>query len=98
MIWPFQSRKDTCPCCGFQSLDDVSPGSHFICEICFWEDDPVQFEDPDFEGGANTVSLRQAQRNFAVFGWTERRFREHVRPPTERDRMDPDWHPFEEAD
>ena len=96
MIWPFARRKHTCPCCGYKTLDDTSPGSHLICEICFWEDDPVQFEDPDFVGGANTVSLRQAQRNFSLFGCTEERFQEHVRPATKRDRKDPDWHRIEE--
>jgi hypothetical protein len=53
------SVMETCPCCGYKTL----PEKHLydICPICFWEDDIVQFEDPDFEGGANIVSLRQAQ-------------------------------------
>ena len=91
MIWPFARRKFTCPCCGYKTLDSISPGSHLICEICFWEDDPVQFEDPDFEGGANAVSLRQAQRNFATIGCVEKRFLDHVRPPSGKDRHNLDW-------
>jgi hypothetical protein len=96
MIWFLCKRKKhTCPCCGYKTLHDVSPGSHLICEICFWEDDPVQYEDPGFEGGANTVSLRQAQRNFAAFGCTEERFLSHVRPPSHKDLRDPEWQPVE---
>jgi hypothetical protein len=88
--------KHTRPCCGYKTLDDNSPGSHLICEICFWEDDPVQFEDADFEGCANTVSLKQAQRNFAAIGCTETRFLDDVRPPTQKDRRDVNWRPLEE--
>ena len=49
--------------------------------MCFWEDDGVQFNDPDYEGGANEVSLRQARDNYREFGVSELRFRAHVRPP-----------------
>ena len=91
-----RKKKHTCLCCGYKTLDDISPGSHLICEICFWEDDPVQFEDPDFAGGANTVSLRQAQRNYASIGCTEERFFSHVRPPSRKDNRDPEWIPLEE--
>lgn len=91
-----KEAKHTCPCCGYKTLDDSSPGSHLICEICFWEDDPVQFEDPDFRGGANAVSLKQAQRNFAAFGCTEEKFLDLVRPAFSKDVRDPEWHPLGE--
>lgn len=42
----------TCPCCGYKTLDEEPPDTFDICRICFWEDDGVQFQDPDFEGGA----------------------------------------------
>ena len=35
-----------------------------ICDVCRWEDDPVQFDDRDFEGGANGPSLNQAREFF----------------------------------
>lgn len=57
----------TCPCCGYKTLEEEPPGTFEICEICYWEDDDIQFQDPDFEGGANEVSLRQAQQNFMKF-------------------------------
>ncbi|EJS66361.1 hypothetical protein CN425_23275 [Bacillus cereus] len=58
--------KYTCPCCGYKTLEEEPPGTYEICSICFWEDDPVQFKDPDLEGGANEVSLRQAQKNLLI--------------------------------
>ncbi len=57
--------KYTCPCCGYKSLDLEPPGTFVICEVCDWEDDSVQFGDPDCEGGANGYSLRQAQHRYA---------------------------------
>jgi hypothetical protein len=87
------SDKYTCPCCGYKTLEEEPPGTYAICPICFWEDDGVQFEDPDYPGGANTVSLREAQRNFAAFGACEREMLEHVRRPTRADVRDPTWRP-----
>ncbi len=52
--------KYTCPCCGYKTLEEEPPGTYEICNICFWEDDSVQFKEPDYEGGANEVSLKQA--------------------------------------
>ena len=39
-----------------------------ICPVCDWEDDWIQYNQPDREGGANTVSLNQARANYARFG------------------------------
>jgi len=84
-------RKYTCPCCGYKTLDEKAPGTHDICHICFWEDDAVQFRDPDYIGGANKPSLRQAQKNFLEFGACDREAMRFVRPPAEEDEKDPDW-------
>jgi hypothetical protein len=46
----------------------------------------VQFDDANFEGGANVVSLNEARRNFREFGTSESRFIENVRPPTPEER------------
>jgi len=82
-------NKNTCPCCGYKTLD--GDGNYDICPICFWEDDPVQFSDPDSEGGANIPSLRQAQQNFIEFGSCEERCLPFVRKPTANDLRDPSW-------
>jgi hypothetical protein len=50
-----------CPCCGKPTLDEEPPGTWLICEECRWEDDPVQFADPDLRGGANPTSLNEAR-------------------------------------
>lgn len=74
-------RRFACPCCGFLTLDEAPSGTYDICNVCFWEDDGVQFRDPDYEGGANTVSLNQARENFQLHGASEPCFRSNVRAP-----------------
>jgi hypothetical protein len=53
-----------CPCCGFRTLTEQAPGTYEICELCGWEDDPVQFDDPMFPGGANRESLIECRLAF----------------------------------
>ena len=46
-----------CPVCSryvFEREDDFD-----VCEICEWENDGVQLDDPDYPGGANRLSLNQ---------------------------------------
>ena len=86
--------KYTCPCCGYKTLGEPPPGTFDICPICFWEDDSVQFEDPDFGGGANVPSLRQAQENFQRFGACEERFKSKVRQPAADELKDASWRPL----
>ena len=83
--------KFTCPCCGYKTLDEKPPGTFYICEICDWEDDNIQFDDPDYSGGANEVSLRQAQKNFIEFGAKDKKHLKHVRKPDKNDERDPEW-------
>ena len=40
-----------CPSCHNRTLSEQPPGTYEICPVCFWEDDPVQFEDKDYDGG-----------------------------------------------
>ncbi len=68
------SDKYTCPCCGYKSFTKEAIESHEACRVCYWEYDSKQHENPYFAGGANEVSLVQAQHNFIQFGATERRF------------------------
>jgi len=44
-----------CPCCGNQTLEDI--GEFDICNVCMWEDDPLQRDNPDDSMGANKESL-----------------------------------------
>lgn len=70
-----------CSCCGFLTLLEDRQDSHEICEVCFWEDDVLQFKYPDYKGGANVVSLNVAKANFQTFGACEKKFINNVRAP-----------------
>lgn len=48
-----------CPVCG--SVNGGRPRSYEICAMCRWEDDPVQFDDPE-SSGANRQSRSVARR------------------------------------
>ena len=78
----------TCPCCGYKSFEQCPPGTFEICSICYWEDDPVQFDDPFYAGGANTSSLYMSQRNFIKYGASEELFVNTVRKPIATDQRD----------
>ena len=77
-----------CPCCGFLTLEEEPPGTFEICPVCFWEDDQVQFRDPDFAGGANSVSLNEARATFLAIGASDSRFADKVRTPTEDEKRE----------
>lgn len=70
-----------CACCGFLTISDKEPGTFEICPVCFWEDDNVQLNNIDYEGGANEESLREARQNFKKFGASSLRFSKQVRAP-----------------
>jgi RNAse (barnase) inhibitor barstar len=86
-----------CPCCGHLVFDagEGWPGSFVICPVCYWEDDATQFRRPYTRGGANRVTLAEAQQNFQAFGACEQRSRPYVRPPTEDEPLDADWRPID---
>ena len=70
-----------CPCCGYRTLAAEPPGTFAHCEVCWWEDDQVQFEQPDYEGGANAPSLNQARANFLRIGVSDAQFAGSQREP-----------------
>lgn len=74
-------NKFTCPCCANLTLDQEGVGTFEICPVCFWENDNVQFENPDLAAGANEVSLNQARRNYLEFGASARTYIGKARPP-----------------
>jgi hypothetical protein len=90
-------RHYPCPCCGHLVFEEP-PGSYDICLVCFWEDDLAQLRWPGLAGGANAVSLNEAQMNFAKFGAIEERFATDVRTPTPDEPRDPEWRPINAAD
>lgn len=77
-------KRFACPCCEQLTLPDEPPGTYEICEACGWEDDFVQFRDPDYRGGANRQSLREARDNFKRYGRADA---PPSPPPTPRSRL-----------
>jgi hypothetical protein len=61
-------RRYPCPCCDHLTLPEPATGTHFICSVCWWEDDRSQYCDLDYARGANGVSLRQARSDYRVHG------------------------------
>jgi hypothetical protein len=84
-------RLGTCPCCGYRTI-----GAEFeICDICAWEHDLSQEAEPYENGvGANDVSLKEGQENFAAFGACTREELAIARRPGPEDERDPDWKPL----
>lgn len=77
--------KYKCNCCGYCTLATEPENSFQICPVCFWEDDGVQFDDPNYKGGANQESLVEARGNYAKFGAINQKAREMVRPPNKQE-------------
>ena len=51
-------EKFTCPCCGYKTFNEKPNGTYEICEVCFWEDDPLQLENPDLAGSEGMDKCR----------------------------------------
>jgi hypothetical protein len=90
----FQSlNKYPCPCCG-HLVNRHPPGYHEVCPICGWEDDLSQLRFLTMPGGANQVSLVDAQKNFAACGAATRRRADKLRPPQAFEQRDEGWRPI----
>lgn len=83
-------RLHPCPCCGYEVFSGAA-GSFEICPICFWEDDLFQLTNATVQGGANTVSLREAQNNCERIGACCPSCLSHVRKPSSQDKKDVTW-------
>ena len=88
-------KRFACPCCGYKTYFEEPNGSFDICQVCFWEDDPVQNDDPDCKGGANRVSLRIGQKNFNDFGACEKEMIKNVRKPKISEKRDVNWKTYQ---
>ena len=53
--------RSICPVCGKTEL--LMEGS--VCRVCGWFHDLVQINDPDWEGGQNVMSLKQAREAYS---------------------------------
>jgi hypothetical protein len=89
------AEKFACPCCGYKTFIDKPEGNYDICEVCFWEDDPIQFANPNYRNGANEVSLKEGQKNFLKFGACEKEMITNVRTPNSDEKRDKNWKAYE---
>lgn len=48
-----------CPVCGKHEFKAF--GDYRVCPVCNWENDDIQYDFPDEDGGANRMSLNQAR-------------------------------------
>ncbi len=58
--------KHMCPVCGQTEFE--MHGSYDICEVCGWEDDPLEGNRPDYGGGANGITLTEARERYKKYG------------------------------
>jgi len=79
--------KYRCPCCGNLTLEEKPPGTFNICPVCYWEDDNLQFNNHEYDGGANKVSLKQAQKNYILFGAIDKKYLGVVRKPLKSEKI-----------
>jgi hypothetical protein len=84
-----------CVCCGHLTLT-AAPGSYDDCPVCGWEDDIVGLRWPDLDGGANRLSLIEAQRSYAATGSADpEREGAPLRPATADEPIEPGFRPVD---
>ncbi|UPO90747.1 CPCC family cysteine-rich protein [Niallia sp. Man26] len=85
-------KKFTCPCCGYKTLNERDNWE--TCQVCKWMDDEIQSYEPDI-GGANKITLREAQKNFKEIGRADRINYHSKGKPTFKYEKDDNWKPYE---
>ena len=87
-----------CPCCGYVVFSEP-PDSYELCPICSWQDEALHLQFPTSygQGGANHITLAEAQRNFLAYGASKPYLTAFVRRPTPFDRRDVGWRPIDET-
>lgn len=61
---PEAHNNSPCPVCGYLVFSGP-PGTYEMCEVCGWEDDPIQVRHPRMRGGANGGSIWDYQQDLA---------------------------------
>jgi formate/nitrite transporter FocA (FNT family) len=75
-----EPKKYKCPCCGHFTFEKKER-AYDICPVCFWEDDPEQFNNPMMPNGANHVCLATARINYRHFAACDPEMKKYVRGP-----------------
>ena len=53
-----------CPVCGKYEFEEY--GDYDICPVCNWENDNLQYDDHNYAGGANHLSVNEARIEYFV--------------------------------
>ncbi len=75
-------KRHKCPCCGHYTLP-LDNYMDEICKVCFWQNDLVQNDDPNFEDGANEMNLKEARESYQKIGVISEEYKGYVRKPLE---------------
>lgn len=73
-------------------------GATTNCVRCVWEDDPEQADEPWAWGGANGISLVEAQQAYLRYGAVGVEDVSQVRPARPDEAWAPDWRPYDPED
>ena len=65
----------TCPVCGQYVF--AKDNDYDICDVCMWENDGLQLDEPDLDGCANELSLNEYRVQ-----WQEKQTQEKKRSVT----------------
>lgn len=58
-----------CPVCGKYGFEEYSDFD--ICPVCNWENDGLQYDDHNYAGGANHISVNEARIEYFVLNHPE---------------------------
>ena len=58
-----------CPVCGKFEFEEY--GDFDICPVCNWENDGLQYDDHNYSGGANALSVNEARIEYFVINHPE---------------------------
>ena len=84
-------KKGYCPCCGYKTFNAEEYNTYQVCPICFWEDESLTETVIEKGGGANNVSLVQAQKNFKNIRAMEKQTKKLTRDPKKDEVQHQDW-------
>ena len=74
--------KYKCPCCENYTLNhDVYGHYGEVCEVCLWQSDEIQDNNPNIKEGFNPVSLNEARENYKRIGAITEKYVRYARKP-----------------
>ena len=86
-----ENEVEVCACCGYKK---TISGEWDICRICSWQCCYGVESRPDFLGGPNRCTLREAQHNFMKWGNYRGTPEAYLGPRLPKFERDPEWRPF----